>query len=348
MASPRVSVIVPCLNERRSVERSLRSLLDGTFPAADMEVLVIDGCSADGTRAILDRLREREPRLRILDNPRRSTPSALNLGIAAARGEIIARADAHTLYPADYLVVLVRALEDSGADLVGCPAEAAAGDDTAWARLIALASRGRFATGSPFRNRRSSGAVDTVPFGCWRRSLFDRVGLFDERLLRNQDNEHASRILRAGGRVHLTAETRVDYLSRGTLGELWRHAAASGMWNAFTQRLHPYTFRWRHFLPGVFFAGVLCALALIASGSWLDRPPIAALGAAALAPYLLALTVVSLQKALEHKRLALAAPIAFITASYHFTYGYGIAKGWLLVATGAWRDRLGVSTEARP
>jgi glycosyltransferase involved in cell wall biosynthesis len=341
MQTPRVSVIVPCYNERRFVAPSLRSLLDGSFAPTQMEVLVVDGGSTDGTREILRDLARDDARLRLIDNPRRTTPVALNLGIAAARGEIIVRADAHTLYPRDYLEVLTRALVETGADLVGCPADPTPGADTWMARLIVLASRGLFATGSPFRNRRSSGAVDTVPFGCWRRSLFDRVGLFDERLLRNQDNEHASRILRAGGRVYLTAETRVGTVLRSTLGELWGHAATGGMWNAFTHRLHPYTFRWRHFLPGVFFIGVLLAASVIVAGLWSGRAAIAALGVAALAPYVAANLWTSLHKAIQERQLVLAAPIALVTASYHFTYGYGIAKGWLLVASGRWRDRLG-------
>lgn len=346
MTSPRVSVVVPCLNEQRFVGLALRSLLDGSFPAREMEVLVVDGGSSDGTRAIVARLAATDRRVHLLDNPRGTTPAALNVGIAAARGDIVVRADAHTFYPRDYVEVLVRTLEETGADLVGCRAEPAPGGDGWLARAIAVATRGRFATGSPFRSRERSGPADTVPFGCWRRALFDRVGLFDERLLRNQDNEHASRILRAGGRVHLTTDTRVSVVVRGSLGELWRHAVQGGMWNAFTQWLHPYTFRWRHFLPVVFFFGVVVAALAIVEGALLGRPRWAALGVAALAPYVVADALVALGKSLEERRPTLALPLALITASYHFTYGYGIAKGWLLVATGAWRKRLG-TTEAR-
>lgn len=346
MPAPRVSVVVPCLNERRFVERSLRSLLDGHFPAAEMEVLVVDGGSTDGTREILCRLAAADERLRLYENACGATPAALNVGIGAARGQIIVRADAHTFYPPDYVEVLVRTLVQSGADLVGCRADTTASGDDWLARTIAVAAGGRFATGSPFRSRSRSGDVDTVPFGCWRRRLFDAVGLFDERLLRNQDNEHASRILRAGGRVHLTTETRVAVVVRGSLDELWRHAIDSGMWNAFTQRLHPYTFRWRHFLPGVFFVGVVAAALAIVAGAGARQPSLLALGAAALLPYLAADLLVALHKARAQGRLALALPIAFITASYHLTYGYGIVKGWLLVASGAWRKRLG-PTEAR-
>jgi glycosyltransferase involved in cell wall biosynthesis len=336
---PFVTVIVPCRNERRYIVAALRSLLDGSYPASAMEVLLVDGRSTDGTRALAARLAAADPRLRVVDNPRRTTPAALNRGLDAARGEIVVRADAHARYPRDYLAVLVRTLEASGADLVGCPADALAGGHGWVARVIALACSSRFATASPFRAHATSGAADTVPFGCWRRALFDRVGRFDERLLRNQDNEHASRILRAGGRVHLTCETRVGSIVRGSLGELLRHAATSGMWNAFTQRLYPYTFRWRHFLPGLFFAGALTCLALIACGILSHHPLAAVVGAALLGPYVLANLVASVARA--GRRLALFAPIAFVLFSFHVSYGYGVAKGWLLVALGAWRKHLG-------
>jgi glycosyltransferase involved in cell wall biosynthesis len=340
---PRVSIIVPCLNERRHVEAALRSLLSGTV--VDLELVVVDGCSTDGTRAILARLRAEDPRLRVIDNRRRTTPAALNLGLRVARGAIILRADAHARYPRDYVEVLTRALDETGADLVGCPADAAAGADTDEARIIALAARGRFATASPFREARASRPADTVPFGCWRREVFARVGGFDERLLRNQDNEHASRILDRGGRVYLTAATRVSTIVRATLVEWWRHAAKSGMWNAFTQRLCPYTFRWRHFLPGVFFAGVLLAVALAIVGFSTGERQFAAAGAAAVAPYALALGAISIAKARAAGRVAWAARIALATFGFHFIYGYGIAKGWLLVATGGWRAQLGVPNE---
>ncbi|HEY2746450.1 MAG TPA: glycosyltransferase family 2 protein [Polyangia bacterium] len=347
---PRVSVIMPCYNEQRHVERALESLFGGSFPADDMEMIAVDGRSGDGTRAILERLAWQDRRLRIVDNPAQATPAALNRGIAAARGEIIVRADAHTVYPRDYVEVLVRALERDGADLVGCPADATPGADGRWARVVALATQGPFATASPFRDRQQSADVDTVPFGCWKKSLFDRVGLFDERLLRNQDNEHASRIRRAGGRIRLTAETRVSYLVRPTVRELYRHAATAGMWNAFTHRLYPYTFHWRHFLPGVFFCGVLVALAALAGGLLRGVPILVAVAVAALGPYLLANLAVATRKAIDVADWTLAPAIAAVTAGYHFSYGFGVAKGWALVATGAWRRRLGAlppSGEAR-
>jgi succinoglycan biosynthesis protein ExoA len=340
-AQPRISVVLPCLDEEPFVRGAIDSLRHGTYDAAPIEILVVDGGSSDRTREIVAEIAAGDARVRLLENPRRTTPIALNIGIRAARGEIIVRADAHTQYPPNYIEVLVRALEESGADLVGCGEEAAPAEDRLIPLAIALALGGRFATGSPYRYRRQSGPADTVSFGCWRRALFDRVGPFDERLLRNQDYEHARRIRRTGGYVYLTTDTKIRYYPRRTLRKLWRQAAQTGMWNAFTHRLHPYTFTWRHFLPGLFFAGTLLALALVAVGVTAGPRALVWLGAALWAPYALVNLCASTAHAASQGRAALAPLVAAVVASHHFAYGYGICKGWLLVLSGRWRRLLG-------
>jgi glycosyltransferase involved in cell wall biosynthesis len=332
-SDPRVSVIVPCRNEERFIRRCLDSILDGTVQ--QIEVLVIDGRSTDRGPEIVSEIARRDSRVRLLDNPRKITPAALNIGIRAARGAIVVRVDGHALYPPDYVATLVQALDETGADMVGGYAESLAAEETATSRAIALATNHAFATGSPFRYRRKSGPCDAVPFGCWRREIFDRVGYFDERLLRNQDNEHSSRILHDGGRIYMTAQARVGYFIRSTLRTLWRQGAVNGMWNAFTQRLHPYTFRWRHFLPGIFFVGVLLSLSLLGT-RW------ALLGALPLLSYALIDLGVSLWLGRSQPRLIPL--LAFIFFSYHFIYGYGVMKGWTLVASGGWRKHLGDSS----
>jgi glycosyltransferase involved in cell wall biosynthesis len=308
-----------------------------------MEVLVVDGDSSDHGRAIVRELAAGDPRVRLLRNPRRITPAALNLGIRAARGEILIRVDAHTEFPPDYVEKLVRTLDDTGADMVGGCSENAPSAETKVAHAIAIATSHAFATGSPFRYRRTSGPADAVPFGCWRRSVFERFGLFDERLLRNQDLEHTSRILRRGGRVFMNTEVRIRYLARDRFRGLWQHAVDTGCWNAFAERLHPSSFRWRHLLPGFFFVGVLVAAALIAFGALAGaRAPLAA-GVALIAPYLV--TNVAVTAWLARRRPSLAPLIASVFASYHFTYGFGVVRGWWLVASGGWRSRLGVPAE---
>jgi len=337
-----VSVVVPCYNEQRYIRATLESLLSGTFNPAEMEVLVVDGISKDGTRAIIEEIARRDPRVRLLDNPCGLTPVALNIGIRAARGEIIMRIDSHSIYPPRYAEVLVRTLESTGADMVGGCVTFVPAEEGLVCRAIAVGTGCAFGTGARFRYRRKDGPVDAVQLGCWRREIFERVGLFDERMVRNQDNEHSSRILHAGGRLHMTAEVTIQYHPRSSLKKLWQQAWVTGMWNAFTQRLHPYTFRWRHFLPAIFFLGVLACSALIVAGLFTDYR-LALVGAACLLPYALMNLFFSCLVGLRHPGLFLTPLIAFVLFTYHFTYGYGITKGWLLVATGAWRKHLGVA-----
>jgi glycosyltransferase involved in cell wall biosynthesis len=338
---PTVSVVMPCRDEAPHVAAAIDSLLDDSYPADRLELLVVDGRSRDGTREIVASRAARDARVRLLDNPRRITPSALNVGIAASRGEVIIRVDAHSRYPRGYIACLVHALTTTGADLVGCAEKATCGSTGVMARLIALSLGGAFATASPFRYRKRSGSADTVPFGCWRRETFDRVGRFDERLVRNQDYEHACRLRRAGGRVYLLAEPRYEYVARSTLRALYGHAAQTGMWNAFMHWLHPHTFRWRHFLPGPFFLGVLFCLTLMLVGVASGRAWLGAVGVGLLAPYALASLASAALQTWSARMLVLAPLLSVIVFGHHLTYGYGICKGWLLVATGGYRRRLG-------
>ncbi len=338
-AAPRVSVVIPCWNEERFIRSCLESLLGGTWQ--DLEIIVVDGMSRDRTRPILSEMMERDPRIRIIDNVREVTPAALNLGIRAARGAIVVRADAHSVYPAGFVAALVDALERTGADMVGASSRNVPSEDTAMCRAIVAAINSPFGTGSRFRYRRESGPVDAVQLGCWRRELFDRVGFFDERLCRNQDNEHSARILASGGRLYMTADVCIDYYPRPTLRKLVKHGAANGCWNAFTERLHPYTFRWRHFLPALFFLGVCAAFLAVVVGGLGGMPWLAAAGVALVMPYTVCNLVAAVAAARAEKQWALAPLVAAVLAGYHFSYGYGIVKGWSLVATGAWRSRLG-------
>jgi glycosyltransferase involved in cell wall biosynthesis len=336
---PRVSVVIPCRNEAAFVDETLTSIRGGTF--ADVEVLVVDGRSGDDSRARIAAHATADPRVMLLDNPSGTTPAALNIGVRAARGDIIVRVDCHSVYPPSYVAALVDALESSGADMVGGRVENVPAHGGAVARAIAVALSSPFGTGSPFRYRAGGGDVDSVQLGCWRRALFDDVGLFDERLMRNQDNEHSARILQRGGRVHMTAAVAVQYHPRSTLRALARQARLNGTWNAFTEWLHPYTFRWRHLLPGVMFLGVALATALVALALVAGRGEYALAAALVLGPYAVANVVASVVAAARARSLALAPLVAVALWVWHFVYGFGVVRGWLLVATGGWRRHLG-------
>ncbi len=221
---PLVSVIVPCRNEGKWIGKCLQSILNNDYPRDCLEILVVDGMSGDDTRREVEAAAALHSGVRLLDNPRRITPVAMNLGIAAASGSVIVRMDAHVEYPSDYISSLVALLEKSGADNVGGVCQTLPGDGTIMARAVALGMSHPLGVGnSHFRIGASQDRwVDTVPFGCYRREVFQRIGLFDEDLVRNQDDELNLRLIKHGGRILLSPRIVCKYFARESLAKLWR------------------------------------------------------------------------------------------------------------------------------
>src|SRR5581483_784305 len=193
----RVTIVVACRNEINHIRGFVDSVLAQDFRGLKWEAIVADGLSDDGTRAVLAEYCADHPQLRVIDNPRRIVSCGLNVAICAARGEIIIRMDVHTRYAPDYCILCLETLESVGADNVGGPARTTA--TGIYARAVAAAYHSRFCTGARFHDEKYEGWVDTVTYGCWHRSTFDRIGLFDENLVRNQDDELNLRLIRAGG-----------------------------------------------------------------------------------------------------------------------------------------------------
>lgn len=253
-----VSIITPCLNEERFIGKCLDSIIAQDYPKDKLEVLVVDGISEDGTKAIVESYAQRYPFIRLLENPKKITPCALNIGIKNAKGEVIIRMDAHSEYPAQYISTCIEYLDRTGADVVGGPVVTMPGTDTLISESIALVTSHPFGVGnSKFRTSTKEGYVDTVPFGAYRRDVFNKVGLFDERLARNQDNELSSRIITSGGKIYLIPGLTATYYNQVTLRGLLKQALRTGMWNVYTLKVNPEAFRWRHFIPFIFVTAFL-------------------------------------------------------------------------------------------
>src|SRR5579863_185052 len=186
--SPDISVIVPCRNEIREIRVFLDCVLRQELGELAMEVLIADGMSDDGTRAVLDEFQERFENVRVLDNPEKIVSTGMNRAIREARGEIIIRMDAHTLYAPDYVRTCVEVLKETGAGNVGGPALTRA--EGYVAEAIAHAFHTPFASGgAKYRDPRYEGRVDTVSYGCWRKSTLEAIGFFDENLVRGEDDD---------------------------------------------------------------------------------------------------------------------------------------------------------------
>ena len=322
----RVSIIVPCRNERRYIEAFCAGVLRQVLPHGwALQLVVADGDSDDGTREILERVAADEPRVRVIANPRRIVSTGLNAALAQADGEVIVRMDVHTEYADDYVAQCIAALEKTGADNVGGPwrAEADAGG-APMQQAIAAAFQSRWVAGGALSRRLDhDGWVDTVYLGAWPRRTFDRFGGFDEDLVRNQDDEHNLRIVKGGGRVWQSSRIRSVYRPRAALSQVFRQYLQYGYWKPFVMKKHGQPASVRHVVPALFVAALsLCALlAVLAGPAW----PLLALAAL----YAAAVAAMTIGVARERRPGAAAlVRVPAVIGAYHLSYGIGSLLGW--------------------
>lgn len=254
---PFLSVVVPVYNEEKYLDICFQSMLSQNYPKESMEWIFVDGMSTDQTASLLKKFQAQYPDLvHVLQNPNKTAPYAMNIGIRQSKGIYIIRLDAHAEYADDYFSQCVQVLEETGADNVGGVMETKA--RTPKGKLIAKMLSSKFGVGdSQFRTNGKDGYVDTVPFGAFRRDIFDRVGLYDGRLSRNQDSELNYRILHYGGKIYLSSRIRLAYYCRETVGSILKMGLTNGRWNIITSKLCPGSMRPRHFVPLLFVLSLL-------------------------------------------------------------------------------------------
>ena len=242
-------------NEEGYIERCLGALVAQDYPQDLMEILVVDGLSSDRSREIVEEWCACHPHIRLLNNEKKQTPAGFNVGIRAATGDLIAIVSAHCQVEPDYIRQCVHYLEKTGADNVGGLMRPVS--DTYWGQTIALATSTPFGVGdSQFHYSSKEQFVDTVYMGTYRREVFERVGLFDESLVRNQDYELNYRLRQAGGRIFCTPAIKSRYQARPSVGALWRQYFQYGFWKARVIRLHPASTRWRQVVAPAFVLSV--------------------------------------------------------------------------------------------
>ena len=220
---PFVSVIIPSYNEEKFITRVLDNVVDQDYPNDRMEVIAVDGNSEDITRELILAKAKEYPIIKLLRNENQYVPFALNLGISNAKGEVIIIMGSHSSYPPNYISLLVEALYKLETDNVGGILINSATNNSLKSSAIAKVLSSIFGVGpSYFRiGSKNIKKVDTVPFGCYHRSVFDRIGLFDEELLRNQDDEFNARLIKHGGSIHLIPEVKITYYTRDSVVALW-------------------------------------------------------------------------------------------------------------------------------
>lgn len=324
-----LSIVIACRNEIRHVREFLDSALSQDMEGISWEMIVADGMSDDGTRGVLEEYELREAQLRVISNAGMIVSTGLNAAIREARGEVIVRMDAHTVYATDYCRRCLEILERTGADNVGGPARTRA--EGARAQAVAAAYHSSFSTGGArFHNVDYEGWVDTVPYGCWHKATLERIGMFDEALVRNQDDELNLRLTRAGGKIWQSPRIVSWYSPRPQLSSLFRQYFQYGFWKVAVIRKHRIPGSWRHVAPIAFVLGNLSLLGGMAvakaagAEGWFVWA--GALWLVMVAAYLAAILIASLITA-RRSRWANLPYLPAIFATYHFSYGLGFLLG---------------------
>jgi cellulose synthase/poly-beta-1,6-N-acetylglucosamine synthase-like glycosyltransferase len=321
---PFVSVVIPCFNEERYIVKVLERVC-GQYAPARSEIIVVDGRSTDGTRERVAEFTRTYPsvRVRLIDNPARNIPTAVNLGINDARGDIIVRMDAHSIPSTNYVRRCVEQL--GGAEVVGMPWRIRPGAETPAARAVALAVAHPFGIGDA-KYRMPDGAptefVDTVPFGVFRKSLWAELGGFNEELLANEDYDFHYRVRQRGGRILLDTSGHSLYFARPTIKELARQYVRYGTWKAQMVKLHPRSLRLRHLVAPVFVASLIVSGA---AGFWWRPAWLALLGI--VLPYALLSLLCAYKLARRAGELKLMPIISFVFLVIHTTWGGSFLLG---------------------
>lgn len=263
-----LSVICPIYNEEKYIAKCIDSILDQDYPKDDLEVIFADGMSTDRTREIVAEYASKYPFISLIDNPKRIVPPALNAAIDASHGDIIMRLDAHAEYPNNYFTELTRQLKLLNADNVGAVCITLPANNTVTAKAIACVLSSKFGMGnSSFRvGADEISLVDTVPFGCWPRSVFDRIGYFDMDLIRNQDDEFNGRLTKAGGKIYLLPHVEVKYFARDKISKVAKMFYQYGLFKPWVNKKLGSPATVRQFIPLMLVSGL--AIGLLISIIW--------------------------------------------------------------------------------
>ena len=317
-----LSVIVPIYQEEKYISKCIDSMLSQDYPKDDLEIILVDGMSKDRTREIVATYTAKYPFIRMIDNPERIAPCAMNRGIKEAKGDVIIRLDAHVYYPKNYFSLLVEKLNElTGAENVGALCNTLPVNDSITAQSIAAVLSSSFGMGnSHFRvGADKEMEVDTVPFGCFHRSIFDKVGLYDEELVRTQDNELNARIIKAGGKIYLIPQLVCEYYARDTAKKVYKMFYQYGVFKPLVNKKLGSPATVRQFFPLFFVLGLLVGPVVC-----LFLPVLWWAYFAVIMLWFILATSFSLKDSKNLKRILTQNWIYFVV---HFGYGWGYIVG---------------------
>jgi GT2 family glycosyltransferase len=324
----KLTAVLLCRNERKQIEKCLGSLVEQDFPKEDLELLVVDGMSEDGSREIIQEFSKKHPYIRMVDNPDKLTPFAFNAGIKNAQGDAILILNGHSFYPRDFFSQNINALFKYGVDNVGGEQVIVARVQTRVAQAIVASMSSSLGAGTPetkgVSKAREPEPAETVVYGCYRREVFQKIGYFDTRLLKGQDVEFNLRLLKNGGKILRIPGIYCSYMTRSNLTDFAKYYYTNGRWLLYPLKFHVRAFKLRHLVPFVMVGGyiVLALLGLLHPGFWI-------LAAGLFAIYLLLISTLGIRAAMQHQRIDFFFLVPLITLILHFTAGFGSIVGLL-------------------
>lgn len=308
-----ITVLCPTYNEIKNITGLMKYFID--VNPSDKELIIIDGGSTDGTReCVLEGTKEHQ-NIRLLDNPDKYVPFALNLGIKESKGEIIVRIDAHSIYAEDYFTEIIKTFERTGADIVGGPTRILVEND--FDEAINYVLKHKFGTGdNKLHNEDFRGYTEHVTFGAWKRSIFSDLGYFNEKLVRNQDDEFHYRAYVNGKKIFLEPEIKLWYKPRQNLIALFKQYFQYGLYKPLVLSLTKKASRIRHFIPALFAAYLVSLPVFVYSGLYFSLIP--------LIIYIISVIAFSFKSSLKFKMKILT---ALIFGTLHIAYGLGFILG---------------------
>lgn len=319
-----ISIIIPCRNEEKFIGKCLDSVINNDYPKDKMEVLIMDGMSQDKTREIVQRYIEKYGFIKILDNPKKITPCAFNKGIKSAKGEIIVLIGAHADYEKNYISKCVKYLQEYDVDNVGGEMKTLPSEDTIIAKAIAFVLSNKFGAGdSCFRvGVDKPKFVDTVFGGCYKKGIFDKIGYFNENLIRGQDMEFNLRLKKAGGKIFLVPDIVTYYYPKSNLKDFFIQNFKSGMWVIYSMKFTKRLLRLRHYIPLIFVSslitlGILSIFSLFFLSLFLFE----------IGLYLLTNIYFSAKISLQEKDIRYLILIPIVFTVRHISYGLGSIWG---------------------
>jgi len=317
---PTVSIIIPCRNEEKFIGKCLGSVIEQDYPKENLEILVVDGRSEDKTKEIVSEFSKKYLNIRLLENPKKIVSAALNIGIRESRGAYILRADAHSVYDENYISKSIEFLEKTGAACVGGPMRAVG--DNYLGKAIAFIHHSRFGIGvAKFHNENTEGWADTVYLGCYQKEIFDKIGLYNEKLTRTEDIELNSRLRKIGGKIFLTPQIKSFYHCRPTLGGLFHQNFLNGFEVIRTAKEMFYAICFRHLVP-LFFTGSLILSLIFSPFFLIARTLFVLIFGAYLLVNLFFSIKISLKEGIQYLFIL---PLVFFI--FHFSYGFGSIWG---------------------